>query len=140
MRYLAVILLVVLCASGSGCDGDGDTPSEDAGNGGNGSGGSSTVLLALGYTQATGTVAQFMVTEPGTLKATATWSGDAGFLEIGFYHGADFMGPLEGGSPLTMTQTVTAAHVAAGSTWKLHLYDNLSQGDTVNYKVEFTPN
>jgi hypothetical protein len=148
MRYVFAILLVLAVASGSGCDGDGDTPSQDAGNGGNGNGGnggSSTVLLALGSGgtySALPPKALFMVTEPGTLKATITWSGDGVHtLGVAFSHegGASIYAGSGSSSPVTATQTVTPAHVAGGPNWALIFWDMTAADATVNYKVEFTP-
>ena len=145
MRFLAVILVALLFAAVGGCNGDGDTTSEDSGdgNGGNGNGGSSTVLLALGDVKlGLGQIlaAQFMVTEAGTLKVTVTWSTlDPDRVEIYLEHEGNLVYLGAGPSGVTKTQTVTAAHVAGGPSWKLYLVDPFANPEFVNYKVEFTP-
>ena len=142
MRYLTVILLVLLFAPG-GCDGDSDPPANGDGNGGNGNGGNGggyAMVLASGSVVAAGgtPAALFMITEPGTLKATVSWSAPPATLDVGFVHEGILIDVDTGGSTVTKTQTVTATHVAGGTNWELYI-GNSGPNVTVDYTVTFMP-
>lgn len=136
MRYLAVILLVLLLVPGSGCDGDGDTTSGDGGDGGG-----STVVIASGSVIVAGStpVIEFMITQPGTLKAEVSWTAPPATLHIAFFHeGLLVDASLILSSPAIITKTVTASLVSAGPNWVLWL-GNPGPNVTADYTVTFTP-
>ena len=145
MRYLAVILLALLFAPGISCDGNDDTSSDDGGDGGNGNGngnggGTPPVTIASGSIVAAGgtPVKEFMIAEPGTLKAVVSWSAPPPTLDIGFVHEGVLIDAPTTGSPATKTQAVTTAHVSTGPSWEFWI-GNSGADVTVVYTVTFTP-
>jgi hypothetical protein len=124
---LCVVFLTVLAAIG-GCSGDGNNGSVLA-QGTATVNTSSTVLATL------------TISQPGTLRATATWTGAPTELAIGFRHVASSTtaGMSLGSSPTTATAAVTSARVAAGTEWQFLGGVPSGPAVSVQYEVTFEP-
>jgi len=133
MKWIGLVFLSVLFVATFGCDGADDDGTT-----------SGTTTLAQATKTAAGgvatTLATVSVAEEGTLVATVTWSGDPATLTAYFKHtGATNYGWVDSASPLTSTVSVTAADVAAGSSWTFYVSPGANPVD-VTFAITFTPN
>jgi len=133
MKWISLVFLSVLFVATFGCDSDDDSSATTG-----------TTTLAQGTKTAAGgsatVLATVSVAQEGTLVATVTWSGAPATLTAYFKHsGATNYGWVDSASPLTSTVNITAAEVAAGSSWTLYASPGANPVD-VTYLITFTPN
>ena len=140
MKRFSLVLVVLLLAGAFGCDGDDETTPPPAAPPAT----PVTVTLKQGTALAppgSSFLAEFTVTETGTLTATLTWGGQPAGLGVTLYHLLQGgIGVTTSGSPLTHTVTVTDGLVASSPTWRLQVKINPGPAATVSYVVKFTPN